>query len=147
MSTKKRDVTPLDRLRGEIWVKGCLRRAGVNTLMDLWRKTESVVPDRSSWSQYKAGKAKPTSTSVTMIDRLIPGTAFLWNVGPFNDPYWGVLSANQRSCDSYLRGFLSQFQSQRTPSSTVEMFNRSRYQTACLDCYSGYCLIISGAAL
>jgi hypothetical protein len=43
-----------------------------------------------------------------MIDRLIPGTAFLWNVGPFNDPYWGVLSANQRACDSYLRGFLSQ---------------------------------------
>jgi hypothetical protein len=108
MATKKRDVTPLDRLRGEIWVKGCLRRAGVNTLMDLWRKTESVVPDRSSWSQYKAGKSKPTSTSVTMIDRLLPGTAFLWNVGPFNDPYWDVLSANQRTCDSYLRGFLSQ---------------------------------------
>lgn len=107
MPTKKIDVIPLDRLRGEIWVNACMRAAGVKSLMALWRETLDIVPDRTSWSHYKAGTVKPIKDTVAAINYLFPGTASLWNLGPFKLPFWAILKSDTSACDKYLRQFLT----------------------------------------
>lgn len=107
MPKKKTAVAPIDRLRGEIWVKRCMYVARVKTLMDLWRATREIVPDRSSWSQYKSGTVKPTKSTITLVNRQLPDTAKVFIKGPFDIPFWEVLDANPGVCDLYLREHLA----------------------------------------
>ena len=105
-SLRKNEVMPSARLRGEIWVKRCMYVAGSKSISGLWRRLDKIVPDRTSWSQYKAGSIQPKNSTIAAIERELPGTAIVWNHGPFNLPFWTVLDASPSSCDAYIRHYL-----------------------------------------
>lgn len=107
---KKPPATPVERLRGEIWVKACMRGAKVKTQSGLVVKTGHIVSDRTSWSKYKSGIVKPPASTVTLINRISPGTKRIWDSGPFKLPFWKVLQGDLASCDAYLKKFLGNSQ-------------------------------------
>lgn len=107
MALKKGEVPPLDKLRGDIWVKKCMHAARAKTLMALFEQTQTIVTMRELWSKYRAGTVKPTETSVKLLEKQFPGTASVWLSGPFGLPLWDVLNKDKATCDAYLRAYLS----------------------------------------
>ena len=84
--------------------------AKVKTQSGLVVKTGHIVPDRSSWSKYKSGIVKPPASTVTLINKISPGTKRIWDSGPFKLPFWKVLQGDLVSCDAYLKKFLGNSQ-------------------------------------
>lgn len=103
---KKADVTPLEKLRGEIFVDACMRSTGAKTMAALYRSLQSVVTDASLWHAYKAGRTGPSAMNLGFLEKRYPGITNLWEIGPFDLPLWGVLNNDYDVCDAYLRHFL-----------------------------------------
>lgn len=96
MAKKSSEVTELEKLRGEAWVKHCMKVAGCKSQAGLL-KVVSAVTDKDLWAKYKNGNTPPKTTTVIVVDKTLNGTADTWFCGPSADglPLWAILGANQ----------------------------------------------------
>lgn len=105
MAKSKADVNPLDRLRGGFWVKRCMQIAGVRSVASL-HALQDVIQTPDLWSKYRNGYARPQISSVRLLDKQFKGSAKIWTDGPYNLPFWAVLSADPEACHEYLKDYL-----------------------------------------
>lgn len=90
-------MVDLRQVRGSAWVAYLLEKGGFKSLAALHNSLE-VVGSVQSWTSYKSGKELPLSSTVKVVDKAIPGSAELWDFGPYGLPVWAVLNGELDAC-------------------------------------------------
>lgn len=80
------------RLRGATWIAFLLKHGEFKSLADLHRKLD-VVGDSQLWSAYNTGVKSPQQTTVKLVDRVVPGSADVFN-GPPGLPVWDLIEGD-----------------------------------------------------
>lgn len=105
MANTKSNIKPLDKLRGEFWVRRCMQVAGVRSMAAL-DTLQDEVPTKDLWSKYKGGFARPLMATVLLLDKRFEGTARIWIDGPHRLPMWAVLGGDLKACSDFLKDYL-----------------------------------------
>lgn len=96
----------LNRIRGHRWIKYLLEVGKFKTQAAMHDRL-NVVSNVQMWSQYNKGTKRPISSTVIVVDKLIPGSADVWFKGYEELPLWDVLSRDRDHCLNYLEDFFA----------------------------------------
>lgn len=90
-----------------MWIAFLLDNGGFKSLAELHKSLE-LVDSVQSWSQYKAG-ITPKETTITHIDKVIPGSASVFFNGPLGLPLWAVLDGDMAVCQKVVSDLLNNY--------------------------------------
>jgi hypothetical protein len=103
-------ITPLEAMKVKCWLASLQARLGhanPNQLGEDMRKRG--LSHNRVWYDYQAGSKYPTTTTLALVEKAVPGSRAVIDVGPAGAPLWMALEGDSAALQGILRELIPEF--------------------------------------